>query len=264
MNAFRQYFEEHATFFGVAVPILAVVGSFAGSWAAGWMQARGGRDQAAAAREAATIAAEAQRVAALWTVRQTQVAEFVQGVREVVRLYDRFFLEPDTSDLYFQVEAANQDVSLKKAEIELIASSIVVDAAQAVLVSVVEYSSMARTGGPASYAELILLRLILSDEEEVARAAGTAQSALQEGSGFSYRDRLALLEAVRGISPRQAQRLAHAANHPGQLGEVREDAIRDLDEKLTAFVSAAREMLRSEDDVAPAAPEQRRRWRRAA
>ncbi|MEU9089748.1 hypothetical protein [Streptomyces sp. NPDC048428] len=255
-----KYFEGKPELFAALVAAIAIVGGVVGAK----MQANGGRAQAAAAREAAEIAAEAQRVATLWSVRQVQVAEFVQSVREAVRLSDRFYLEPDGGELQNRAHAAYQTASLKKAEIELIASRGVVNAAQAVLLSASEYSSAARSGGPTAYAELTLLRLIFDGEDQTARAASAANMALNAGSGMSYAPRLELLLAVPGLSEAQAHRLARDSNEPGRRDQTREDLTRDLDEKLTTFVDAARTMLKSEDDIAPAVPPQHRQWRRVA
>lgn len=250
------YFEGKPELFAALVAAIAVVGGVVGAK----MQANGGRAQAAAAREAAEIAAEAQRASTLWSVRQVQVAEFVQAVREAVRLSDRFYLEPDGGELQNRAHAAYQAASLKKAEIELIASRGVVNAAQAVLLSASEYSMEARSGGPTSYAELTLLRLNFSSDEETARAAEAANAAFYFGGETSYSSRLELLLAVPGLSSAQAYRLARDASHPGQREQSREDANRDLEEKLAEFVVAARDMLNSEDQSAPRLPT-RRRWR---
>ncbi|MFC9699341.1 hypothetical protein ACFTWD_01385 [Streptomyces sp. NPDC056943] len=44
------------------------------------------------------------------------------------------------------------------------------------------------------------------------------------------------------------------------LNREREALEDQLTERMKALVTAAREMLKSEDDVAPTVPEQRRRW----
>ncbi|MGW8767836.1 hypothetical protein ACWGN5_35730 [Streptomyces sp. NPDC055815] len=157
MDVFRKYFEDNPEIFTGLVAVLALIGALLGSVIGAKIQANGGRDQAAAAREAARIAAEAQRVAALWTVRQVQIAEFVRSVRELMQLYGRLYTENDAG-LYGQVTAAYQAVTLRKAEIDLIASGDVAAAADAVLRSADTFVGEARHGGLMARLEMTALR----------------------------------------------------------------------------------------------------------
>ncbi|MFC8177210.1 hypothetical protein, partial [Streptomyces sp. NPDC057325] len=133
MTAFRQYFEDNPEIFAALMAAIAIVGGLIGSIIGAKIQANGGRDQAAAAREAAKIAAEAQHVAALWSVRQAQVAEFIHSLREVRRVsmlyYDH---HATTADLGTQLREAQQALGRRRAEIELIVPETVVLAAKEV------------------------------------------------------------------------------------------------------------------------------------
>ncbi|MFC9490729.1 hypothetical protein ACFTZM_32275, partial [Streptomyces hydrogenans] len=172
MSEIRKFFEEHAAFFAVVVPIATIVASFAGSWAAGWMQARGGRDQAAAAREAAAATNEAQRVAALWTVRQVQVAEFVQRVRELVRVSELFY-ERNNADrsISVQIGEARQALVQKQAEIELIAPKVVVQAADSVVKHFNGFVGLtAMVGETAYFADRLGEALDADESDRAARA----------------------------------------------------------------------------------------------
>ncbi|MFF5767036.1 hypothetical protein ACFY8F_31460 [Streptomyces tanashiensis] len=107
MGGLWNYFEEHDAIFAALVALLAIGGSYVAGVRGAKIQANGGRDQAAAAREAAQIAAEAQRVAALWTVRQVQVAECINQTREVLEATHQLYLqEPEGSDLEQRIREA--------------------------------------------------------------------------------------------------------------------------------------------------------------
>ncbi|MFE7547802.1 hypothetical protein [Streptomyces gardneri] len=285
MDAFRKFFEEHAAFFGVVVPILAVVGAFAGSWAAGWMQARGGRDQAAAAREAAQIAAEAQRLAALWTVRHVHTAELIQRVDEVQRLAPLFFTQDSASGLEAQFREARQAMAQKQAEVELIAPVPVVNAARSVEDALDELTGHAKLTGPGQYVSNMLLTLILSPAEatsaSVASAAASADAAVAaraavrrlrsidaDADGVAWETaRLAARDALCSVDGVTEELASNALLTIGMddLGAARGLARRtnQFAEKKTLLLKAAREMLKSEDDVAPTVPPQRRWWQRA-
>ncbi|MGW4701732.1 hypothetical protein [Streptomyces sp. NPDC004285] len=110
-----KYFEENPEIAAALVAAIAVVAGIVGAK----IQANAGRAQAAAAREAAQIAAEAQRVAALWSVRQVQVAEFLEQIREVRRLGDLFYTQDSTDGaLTSQFCEAERLMVRKEAEIE--------------------------------------------------------------------------------------------------------------------------------------------------
>ncbi|MFH8628223.1 hypothetical protein ACH4A8_41165 [Streptomyces vietnamensis] len=91
MHDLWKYFEGKPEFLTAVAAIIAIVGALIGAK----IQANSGRAQAAAAREAAQIAAEAQRVAALWTVRQVQVAELIRSANTLYRKSSRLWKVED-------------------------------------------------------------------------------------------------------------------------------------------------------------------------
>ncbi|MER7540227.1 hypothetical protein ABTX77_36430 [Streptomyces sp. NPDC097704] len=255
MTGLWKYFEEHDAIFAAVVAAVGIVGAVVGAK----IQANGGRDQAAAAREAAKIAAEAQHVAALWNVRQVQIADFIRNARELRRLLDRYYEEDPGGWLGDEAKAIRQGIDTKFAEIELIAVKAVVDAAGDVRSSIESYMDEAVTGGWEGRARLALRNLSFSDDENVSRAA------IRASQGFNESDRdtrLQLLRAVPGLSIQHARLLASTAGSLRWLDE-RNRKTEIFEQRLAVLVEAARVMLRAEGDVAPAPP-QRRWWRRAA
>ncbi|AJF68176.1 hypothetical protein [Streptomyces vietnamensis] len=277
MNAFRQYFEDNPEIFAALVAAIAIVGGLLGSIIGAKIQANGGRDQAAAAREAAQIAAEAQRVANLWTVRQVQLADFVHGVREVQRIQARFYIE-DSSDgaLTAQLDDAEQVVSRRAAEISLVAPAAVVAAAAEVREGLMDESVNAFAVGSVFYVRHLLdLRAISDDSWEVA-AAEQAIEAVEEYLRSRDQDDASVrataqrraYDAVREVTGLPgvlvADVLPALTTRVSEMAVERNRCRQNIEGKVDRFIAVAREMLRSEDDVAPAAPEQRRRWWRAA
>ncbi|MFH8253438.1 hypothetical protein [Streptomyces roseolus] len=262
-----KYFEDNPEIFAAIVAAIAILGGLLGSIIGARIQANGGRDQAAAAREAARIAAEAQRVAALWNVRQVQVAEFIRCTREAVVISQRLYeAEPDDEELRRQVHAAYQAMESKAAELILIATEKVVDAVEATLLAAEELEREAMNSGPTAHAESVFTHLYLSRDMTTARAARVAQHVLDAATGETYESRMQALRSVPGLSEKLAHELAVNSGGGNRLrwverGGRKSDA---LEEKLAELVRATRTMLKSEDDVAQAPPEQRRRWWRAA
>ncbi|WP_314612472.1 hypothetical protein [Streptomyces stackebrandtii] len=262
-----KYFEDNPEIFAALVAAIAIVGGLLGSVVGAKIQAKSGMDQAAAAREAAKIAAEAQRVAALWNVRQVQVAEFIRSVRETVRMSNHIFWAYD-ADSRQETDAAYQELNLRMAEIELIAPQGVVDAAAELTQAAHDCWDLARSRGPAESAKLVLARLVFSPDNQTAEAAMAAQLVLQPDVDMSYDERRRVLLDLPGLSEAHVVHLLRSSRRvedPGTppLQELRAEAAATLEAKMPVLVEAAREMLRSEDDVAPAVPRQRRRtwWR---
>ncbi|MFE7595577.1 hypothetical protein [Streptomyces sp. NPDC057494] len=263
MGGLWKYFEENNEIFAALVAVLAIGGGLVGSIIGAKIQANGGRDQAAAAREAAEIAAEAQRVAALWTVRQVQVAEFIRSVREVVWTSNRLVqaLDPDSLT---QAETARQAMGLRVAEIELVVPLSVLAKAYGTYASAVEYWELAWGKAPVVSAERALHRLVRSSDLETASAAVAAARLLLDDDA-SGTDLWSALAAVPGLPSEQVTLLTERRGDTGHsIARQRQEATRLLDERTTELVEAAREMLKSEDDVASAVPQQRRRWWRRA
>jgi len=262
VSEFRKFMEEHAAFFGVVVPILAIVGAFLGSWAAGWMQARGGRDQAAAAREAAAATNEAQRVAALWTVRRIQVAELIQRANEVMLAsgHAHAVCQPEEGDRD-RVNDALRAMGMRESEIRLIAPAKVVDAAKKVARLSGTAWIAAAIQGPENRARKELRRLANEADLAVRDAAREAMGVIRNESS-SVAEREQALSAVSGLSEEHVRRLTVRPSVPPPFSRPYSEIEHEYQERVDALVSAAREMLRSEDDVAPASPPQRRWWRR--
>ncbi|MER7540228.1 hypothetical protein ABTX77_36435 [Streptomyces sp. NPDC097704] len=262
MNAFRQYFEDNPEIFAALVAALAIVGSYLAGVRGAKIQANGGLDQAAAAREAAQIAAEAQRVAALWTVRQTQVAAFIEGVREVRHVSDLFY-EQDVaaSDLNAQLREAQKLLGRRRAEIELIVSEDVVVAAHEVIESLNRLVVLGRIAGPGEYFRLALNRQMFGDdpaESALARQAIDALDALraaaEAGDVMTPSEQARMLRraaqdvAATGASFATGAIVAGSAFTPGMAASVAEHRD-DLDAKMAVLVDAARAMLRSGEDA---------------
>ncbi|MFH8628217.1 hypothetical protein ACH4A8_41120 [Streptomyces vietnamensis] len=279
MDAFRKFFEEHAAFFGVVVPILAVVGSFAGSWAAGWVQARGGRDQAAAAREAAKIAAEAQRVAALWSVRQVLIAEYIHETRQATEVIRQLYVRNDEDgELDRQMVESALALNQKRVGLELTATLPVVEAVKEVQEAVSDVSIRARDHGPglAAYTHLLELRRTggstrLQEAFDALAAYRTVATDLfsEDEARFqaAVEARMRLGRVTPALSGARIDALvSHYSRSPDRATTDYNEAHDRLVEKRGELIRAARAMLRSEDDVAPAVPQQRRRlwWRNSA
>ncbi|GGV84299.1 hypothetical protein [Streptomyces massasporeus] len=271
MDAFRRYFESNPEIFAALVAGIAVVGGLVGSVIGARIQANGGRDQAAAAREAARIAAEAQRVAALWTVRQIQVAAFIQSVREARRLSEMFYKQNAVEDgLDVQLREARQDVAQKRAEIELVVPLAVLRAAGEVAETLDSMTAFAEIAGPGTYFTDDLNNQALSPNRHQSRLAGRALNALDalravdaSGRPDRFTDAMAAVRAATNATVPQAVSVTAYVLRPQFPSEVAENQEK-LNEKLALLIDAARAMLRSEDDIAPAVPTQRRRWRSAA
>ncbi|MGW2304999.1 hypothetical protein [Streptomyces sp. NPDC001809] len=272
MSTFREFFEGHAAFFAVVVPIVGLVGSFAGSWAAGWMQARGGRDQAAAAREAAAATNEAQRVAALWTVRQVQVAEFVQQARKFLRTSVLLYRGPLDGDLRTEVQEMREGLRLKMAELELIAPAGVDQAVKGLNEALGALHDYAAISGPAHHSYLALHEAADSSDPIFSIPGQAAIAALDEMARDLESGDVALRRQVSesatravsdviGISPVKVSQVMWWARQPDPF-DARRNLEGAVEREMASLVAAARVMLRSNDDVAPAVPVQRRWWRR--
>ncbi|MFH9736533.1 hypothetical protein ACH4MA_02390 [Streptomyces roseolus] len=272
VDGLRKFFEEHAAFFGVVVPILAVVGSFAGSWAAGWVQARGGRDQAAAAREAAAATNEAQRVAALWTVRQVMTVDYIAYAREHVELSVRMYKEShEDGALKREADASRITLVQKRVALELVATAPVVAAVKEVQEAIRGLAEHALTYGPGAYADGLLrtmgprpavmdAREALHELRERELDAARTDESRSEARVNALRK---LREMESDISREQNLALIRYYMRPAgaTLDEFKE--VRALfQSKMEELIAEARIMLKSEEDVAPIVPEQRRRWRR--
>ncbi|MFE5483018.1 hypothetical protein [Streptomyces sp. NPDC056527] len=270
MDVIRSYFEENPDLFAALVALVAVVGGLAGSVIGAKIQANGGRAQATAAREAAQISSEAQRVAALWTVRHVQTAEFIQQARQVVRAADRAY----TTDDEGSVREALQVLTQKQAQVELIASRCVIDGAANVVRSVEDFARLALKRGPAAYAEFVLQRIMTSGSctVEVVEAARLltelkgvyrnygVQEISEEGlQGLdrdalnsvlrAQRDASAALGAVPGIRRHHVDAvLEHAGNRELPLDYQELEGLYEA--SMAALVTTARTMLKSEDGFA--------------
>ncbi|MFH8628215.1 hypothetical protein ACH4A8_41110 [Streptomyces vietnamensis] len=276
MNAFRQYFEDNPEIFAALVAAIAIVGGLLGSIIGAKIQANGGRDQAAAAREAAEIAAEAQRVAALWNVRQVQVAELIQRARVVQRQCRRYYAEDTTGGaLLTQLNDAQEAMYLKQAELELIVPNSVAQAIKELMLALKFFASKSSLEGTAVYAFNTVHEQAYSEDSPASPEAAAAAVALDDmATAQDSGDQVAFqrarevadqaLRSVAGLHRVHVSLVLWYVERGGPTSRMGATAEEVVDEKMTALVEAAREMLRSEDDVAPAVPSQRRRWWRAA
>ncbi|WP_098897930.1 hypothetical protein [Streptomyces sp. st77] len=265
------YFEGKPEIFAAVVALLVGVGAILGAK----IQANGGRAQAAAAREAARIAAKAQQEAALWTVRQVQTAEYIQRVRDVRRISTLLFeQDPEADNLLAQLVSASQAANQKLAEVQLIAHSSTVNAAEMVNDALMEVVEISYLLGPGLYGYGVIFDESFSPEPPDSATANNALNSLmelrrahEEGSDDQTMSRLrrhARLDVLQvdGITPKIAQSLLLSAEMPdGEREKERRNA--ELEERMRSLISTAREMLRSEGNVAPV-PAPRRWWQRAA
>ncbi|MFF2306015.1 hypothetical protein ACFVVP_26350 [Streptomyces sp. NPDC058128] len=249
----------------------ALVAAFIGSLGGGWVQAKGGHAQAKAAQKAAEIAAEAQRVAALWTVRHVQMAEFIQLAREVQRVTESFYSENETDgSLTLRVNEAQDALFRKQAEIDLIVPNSVVQAAIAVVDCLTRLVTIEPIVGQAEFFRVALSEVARGNDRGAAQRAREAESALQawHRAGDSD-DRDALTAAYTSASEAVREAIAvtdeqvaiiMASSTRSHWPWQRDQARGALSDRSLELLTAAREMLKSEDDLAPAV--QRRWWRR--
>ena len=276
MGGLWTYFEENDAIFAALVAALAIVGSYLAGVRGAKIQSKGGHAQAAAAREAAKIAAEAQRVAALWTVRQVQVAEFIQLLRERERATLRLYSENDADGtVQAQIDETGFAVRRKAAEIQLIVPSSVMRAADDVISALDKFVATSSVAGPARYFRVVLGEAMWSSDPAQAVLAGRARSSLDALGTDAIADDTesriralsaadeALRAAVVDITDTQAQVVVAYATGGREWSDRERGEAERVVERLDMLVEAAREMLKSEDDVAPAVPEPRRRWWRA-
>ncbi|WP_123083447.1 hypothetical protein [Streptomyces sp. ADI95-16] len=254
MDAFRKYFEDNPDIFTALVAALAICGSYLAGVRGAKIQAGGGRDQAAAAREAAQITADAQRVAALWTVRQVQLAELIRSADTLVEVCDRFWIDGG-DDLAGQVSAASAAVSSRWNEVRLIVTESVVQAAGELARSAMTVEENAQRFAPVMSARNVLSRIV-EDDPHVGHEIDEVL-AMEVSQGHRAR---ALANLIGDLTEEQAHHIV-AYDGPSEVmlrrtAEVR----REFTVALNALVHEARTMLRSEDDVVPAVPQQRRRW----
>ncbi|MFD7555493.1 hypothetical protein ACFV9E_13295 [Streptomyces sp. NPDC059835] len=277
MHGLWKYFEENNEIFAVLVAFLAIGGGLLGSVIGAKIQANGGRDQAAAAREAAQIAAEAQRVAALWTVRHVLTAEFIQLVRERAEAAHRLYSENDADGtVQARIDQAGHAVLRKAAEIELIVPSPVMRAAEDMIRALDKFAATSRVAGPAQYLRVVIGEAMWCGDPAHVELAGRARTSLGElgaaavsgDTETKVRALAAADEALRAAVADITDAQAQAAVAEAMGGREWLDRKRGDEEQVTVcldtLVAAAREMLKSEGDVAPAVPPQRQRWRQAA
>lgn len=251
-----KYFEEHDPIFTALIAFIVGVIAYLGARA----QAKGGRAQAEAAREAATIAAEAQRVAALWTVRQSQLAEFVRSARRLKYLSERLWIEDDEA-LAETVSRASEEMSLLWAEVQLTGTEAVVEASGELAMASLSVEATAQEYAPVLHVREALRRMTsnnVSLGEEVQRILALTDSSNEEDLIGRLR------EAVPSFSLDQAYHVVvNGRVALSEMVEERQSANRVHNVAVSALMREARVMLRSDDDVVPAAS-RRRRWRRRA
>ncbi|MER5966679.1 hypothetical protein [Streptomyces sp. NPDC002057] len=268
-----KYFEDNPEIFAALVAAIAILGGLLGSVIGAKIQAKSGQDQAAAAREAAQIAAEAQRVAALWTVRQIQVAEFIQSAREFERgILDSLSGKNNPFDpaVNNQRNEVRHALLRKQAEIELVAPSSVAEVADAVFQKLDTFENVVNFLWPEAYVTAALNRQVRRDDPAASALAVAARSAVDqwhvaheanaEDASSKRREAHQALRSAMGLTTEDAEIVLLSIVVLPILSGAREERQNELKELMAALVGAAREMLRSDDDVAPTVPPQRRRW----
>ncbi|WP_406485017.1 hypothetical protein [Streptomyces microflavus] len=255
MDTYRRYFEENPELFAALVAIMAVLGGLAGSVIGAKIQANGGRDQAAAAREAAKITAEAQRVAALWTVRQVQVAELIRLANSQLQRCERFWffpeldLDDDSTALSDQIARESEELSLRWAEVRLILTDNAVEAAGKLVLATADVEARVQRYAWLRHARIALASATVANENvaiEVARIFET-------DAGGRERQMEALRDAVPSLTEEHASHLvAHQGASDQYIEGEKNSARHEFYQALNALVHEARAMLRSEDDRAAA------------
>lgn len=201
-------------------------------------------------------------MAALWNVRQVQAAEFIQQVREVSRVAEQLYTEEITAELTGQVRDACQVMLLKQAEIELVASNAVIVSADVLVKSVEDAVELAQRRGPSRHAQTLLNQLCFHDDRQVGSRALQVRTALDDlRSSYQAHGSDALMtgfyEAVEGgvtgLTEDHIRRLRCDMGEP-ELVPLRAAATHDLSVKTTFLIEAARDMLRSNDNVRPTQP----------
>ncbi|MFH8628218.1 hypothetical protein ACH4A8_41125 [Streptomyces vietnamensis] len=111
---------------------------------------------------------------------------------------------------------------------------------------------------PVMHARRALARLTLDRDDRVAESARI----LEWGEGDPDRSET-LRNLVPGLSDGHIYYLvANARTSEDYIVDLRNTNLREFHAAMSALVREARTMLKSEDDVAPTVPEQRRWWQR--
>ncbi|MEU0035524.1 hypothetical protein [Streptomyces sp. NPDC006333] len=253
MDVWR-YFEKNPEMAAALVAAIAVIAGVIGAK----IQANAGRAQAAAAREAAEIAAEAQRVAALWTVRQKQVAELIRSANSLYQKCSRLW-NVENEELADQIGETSEEMSLLWAEVRLIVTKDVAKAAGELTHAATNFEVTTHHYAPVLHARDALARLTVDGDDRAAEIARI----LGWGEGDPSRSE-ALSRLVPGLSNEHVYYLvAYHDNSDDYIRNLRSSDRRNFHAALNTLVHEARTMLRSEEDVTPAPP-QYRWWRRAA
>ncbi|MER5966678.1 hypothetical protein [Streptomyces sp. NPDC002057] len=249
------YFEGKPELLTAVAAVIAIGGALVGAK----IQANSGRAQAAAAREAAVIAAEAQRVADLWTVRQLQVAELVRGARRLFQLCERLWYEDDV-EARLRVESQSEELALRLAEVELLATDDVVECAQQLVTAALRYEEISDLHSGVTRARAAVY-LLTRNDDHLATEVTEVMSLHREG------DPERAVQWLTNIFPNISRELiehlvAYDAVEDDYIRNERSSAKHEFRMAARHLVAATRVMLRARDDVAPVLPRQRRRYRR--
>jgi hypothetical protein len=250
VDAYRRYFEDNPELFAGLVAALALVFGLIGNVLGAKIQANGGRDQAAAAREAAKITAEAQRVAALWTVRQVQVAEFIRCANGIYQKCCRLWSFPPEEDIdaaMSQLGLQSEELSLRWAEIRLILTEEAVAAAGQLVLATSDFEVAVHRYGHLRQARAMVTRVTWDDESLTAEV----HRIIEFDQGDETRRR-ALRDAVPGLTDEHARYLLLDRETSNERIDSVESRLREAFlEALNKLVHEVRAMLRSENDQAP-------------
>ncbi|MFB7107263.1 hypothetical protein [Streptomyces hydrogenans] len=223
------------------------------------IQANAGRAQAAAARQAAEIAAKAQREAALWTVRQVQVAELLRSINRLHQKCNELW-KSENEELAAQVGEISEETSLLWHEVRLVVTKDVAGAAGKLLNAVANFEATTRQYAPVLHARQALDRFTFDGDQR-----GSAIARILEHGEES--DRTQSVRAFSDLVPQLTDSQIHylLANHgdsDDHIRHLRASAKREYRRALIGLVHEARTMLGSEEEASPVVMRQRRWWRR--
>ncbi|MFD4855140.1 hypothetical protein [Streptomyces atratus] len=253
MNTVIEFVKDNPEAFAGIVAFLAIFGGVLGNWISAKVQAASGKAQASAARDAAWIAAEAQRLATLHTDRRSEIAAFIRAAREAVKNAELMYVREGYEE---PAQAAYTDLTLKQAELELIAPGPVVELADVVVDAVKDHMSLAFRRAAATRTFKLVTRIRAGEPgHQAAHWASSAMEALRtvceaednEDERQAFRSAAGTaLDDVPGLTREQAELLLQDAPLPA-VGPLKLGAATVFDTALRDLVTATRRLLRADD-----------------
>ncbi|MGW2305000.1 hypothetical protein [Streptomyces sp. NPDC001809] len=245
-----EYYEQHDA---ILTPLIVGAIGYFGAKA----QANGGRAQARAAREAATIAAEAQREAALWTVRQVQVAELLRSVNRLYGKCSQLWIA-ESEELADEIGELSEEMSLQWHEVRLVVTRKVADEAGKLVSATTNFEVMTQQYARVLHARRALAQHTLDGDErgpEIIRILESSEEGDRDPSVAAFRSLVPELsdEQIRYL-------LVNHGESDDYIRHLRANAKREYRRSLIATVHESRTMLRAEEK-APVRLMRRRFWR---